>query len=254
MKLTNKILEAVNRGIKFALDDFEDDEKIQGQINSKVKYQGGTKEYLDLMNNVVDLGLPSGTLWCKYNLGCDWEKLNNNPQDTVPKNWYGYYYQWGELEPKENCSQKNYKFRNGRWGVTKYSDEDGLHQLLPEDDAATQKLGNNFHIPTEKQCQELQEYTNNKWIDGKIKLYQGIKGLAGMLLISKINSKQLFIPAAGIQECKKVIRSKVLCCIWSSYVDGWRMPSYIHYYNGLGYDYNWYERYNGLSIRPVVNL
>ena len=56
MKNYNKILEAVNRGIKFALDDFEDND-IQGQVNSKVKYQGGTKEWLDLMNEVVDLGL-----------------------------------------------------------------------------------------------------------------------------------------------------------------------------------------------------
>ena len=60
MKQYNKILEAVNRGIRFALDDFEDQEDIQGQVNSKVKYKGGTKEYLDLMNKVVDLGLPSG--------------------------------------------------------------------------------------------------------------------------------------------------------------------------------------------------
>ena len=30
MKNYNKILEAVNRGIKFALDDFEDQEDIQG--------------------------------------------------------------------------------------------------------------------------------------------------------------------------------------------------------------------------------
>jgi len=52
MKLTNKILEAVNRGIKFALDDYEDQEDIQGQSNSKVNHQDGTKEYLDLMNKV----------------------------------------------------------------------------------------------------------------------------------------------------------------------------------------------------------
>jgi hypothetical protein len=66
-----KILEAVNRGIKFALDDFDDQEELRGQVNSKVKYQGGMNKYLDLMNKVVDLGLPSGTLWCKYNLGVD---------------------------------------------------------------------------------------------------------------------------------------------------------------------------------------
>ena len=46
MKLTNKILEAVNKGIKFALDDFEDQEAIQGQVNSKVKYQGGLEQYI----------------------------------------------------------------------------------------------------------------------------------------------------------------------------------------------------------------
>ena len=44
MKTYNKILEAVNRGIKFALDDFEDDEQIQGQSSSKVKHSDGTKE------------------------------------------------------------------------------------------------------------------------------------------------------------------------------------------------------------------
>ena len=46
MKLTNKILEAVNKGIKFALDDFNDNEEIQGQTNSKVKYAGGMQQYI----------------------------------------------------------------------------------------------------------------------------------------------------------------------------------------------------------------
>ena len=86
-----QILEAVNRGIKFALDDFEDD-SIQGQVNSKVKYKGGTKEYLNLMNEVIDLGLPSGTLWCKYNLDVIPEQL------TKAEDWYGSYYACGELE------------------------------------------------------------------------------------------------------------------------------------------------------------
>ena len=40
-----QILEAVNRGIKFALDDFEDQDDIQGQVNSKVKNISNLKEY-----------------------------------------------------------------------------------------------------------------------------------------------------------------------------------------------------------------
>ena len=49
MIMNNKykqILEAVNRGIKFALDDFEDD-NIQGQTNSKVNNTSNLKEYLE---------------------------------------------------------------------------------------------------------------------------------------------------------------------------------------------------------------
>ena len=52
--LNNKILEAVNRGIKFALDDFEDNE-LQGQTNSKVNNTSNIKEYVrwqQLVNKV----------------------------------------------------------------------------------------------------------------------------------------------------------------------------------------------------------
>ena len=55
MKLTNKILEAINRGIKFALDDFEDDE-LQGQVNSKVSNKDHGFEGL-LFNEIVNIPL-----------------------------------------------------------------------------------------------------------------------------------------------------------------------------------------------------
>ena len=55
MKLTNKILEAVNRGIKFALDDFEDDE-LQGQVNSKVNNKDLGFEGL-LFNEIINIPL-----------------------------------------------------------------------------------------------------------------------------------------------------------------------------------------------------
>ena len=71
MKNYNKILEAVNRGIKLALDDYQDDELIgsTSQHNDVIDSEDIIKHKVDLMKEVVDLGLPSGTLWCKYNLG-----------------------------------------------------------------------------------------------------------------------------------------------------------------------------------------
>ena len=93
MKNYKQILEAINKGIQLALDDFDDEDQVQNNIKSKqVQNRDYTKEYLDLMNDVVDLELPSKTLWCKYNLG-----VNQN-QLIIPKDWYGDYYAWGELE------------------------------------------------------------------------------------------------------------------------------------------------------------
>ena len=86
MKNYNKILEAVNRGIQLALDDFDDDE-VQNIKSKQIQNRDYTKEYLDLMKDeVVDLGLPSKTLWCKYNLG-----VNQN-QLSIASDWYGDYY------------------------------------------------------------------------------------------------------------------------------------------------------------------
>ena len=111
MKKYNKILEAVNRGIQLALDDFDDEEQVQNIKSKQVNHRDYTKEYLDLMEEVVDLGLPSGTLWCKYNLGVDPTKL------LTPEDWYGDYYAWGDLEPNKTDEDGKIDFD---WSNQKY--------------------------------------------------------------------------------------------------------------------------------------
>ena len=268
MKNYKQILEAINRGIKFALDDF-DDEKIQGQINSKVKYQHGTKEWLDLMSDVVDLGLPSGTLWCKYNLDVDHNQLTN------AKDWYGGYYAWGELKPnKQKYNWDSYKFGKNYNKLTKYCNNlkyglngftDNLTELLPEDDAAYQnkKFYNfKFHIPTKEQCEELIKYTNNYWVNNydPNKLVHnpnddgGIQQLNGRIFEGK-NRNQLFIPAAGYYLGSDIYGVGSGCNLWSSslYLGVSNNACYLHLYsayNHLGSNY----RYDGFSIHPVINL
>ncbi len=62
----------------------------------------------------VDLGLPSGTLWATCNVGA------NSPQE------YGYYFAWGETEPKSDYSWSNYKWCKGTdRTMTKYCSESG---------------------------------------------------------------------------------------------------------------------------------
>jgi hypothetical protein len=49
------------------------------------------------MEDVIDLGLPSGTKWFKYNFGVDYKKLDKMPKDSIPEDWFGDYYAWGEI-------------------------------------------------------------------------------------------------------------------------------------------------------------
>jgi len=92
-----------------------------------------------LWDEVVDLGLPSETLWCKYDLG-----VNPN-QLSTPEDWYGDYYAWGEIEAKPNYNSYNYKFGKEYDKLTKYCNDpkrgfygfiDNLTELQPADDAA----------------------------------------------------------------------------------------------------------------------
>ena len=273
MKNYNKILEAVNRGIKFALDDFEDQEDIQGQTNSKVNhYKGSWKEYIDLLKyEVVDLGLPSGTLWCRYNLDVDPNQLSK------PEDWYGKYYAWGELEGNKRSEGgwitfqwDNYKFGN-ECDLTKYCNKtyyglngftDNLTELLPEDDIAYQKkkLHNfKFHIPTKEQCKELINHTNNYWVNNydPNKLVHnpeddGIKGLNGRVFEG--NGDIMFIPAAG-NYYNTIDNMGLACLLWASNLklDNPNEAYYLAFIsNSIGIYSN--DRYDGLSVRPVLNL
>ena len=273
MKNYNKILEAVNRGIQLALDDFNDDQ-VQNIKSKQIQNRDYTKEYLDLMKEVVDLGLPSGTLWCKYNLDVDPNQLTNR------EDWYGKYYAWGELEGNKTDKNgnicfywDNYKFGNYD-KLTKYCNDpkfglnnftNNLTQLLPEDDIAYQKkkLYNfKFHIPTKEQFEELLKYTTNYWVRNynPNKLVHnpeddgGIKWLNGRIFEGK-NKNQLFIPANGCC-CGSLIQGiQSFCILWSSSLclDCHAEAHYLYFNsNDIGIYEN--DRDGGYSIRPVVNL
>ena len=260
MKNYNKILEAVNRGIQLALDDFDDEEQVQNIKSKQIQNRDYTKEYLDLMNYVVDLGLPSGTLWCKYNLGCNYNLLNEHPEQSNSEDWLGDYYAWGEIQTKPTYTWDNYKFGKINQ-LTKYafnvkteydkSNIDNIDYLLPEDDAAYQNMhlhNFKFYMPTMQQFGELKKYTSVKYK----RKYNNIDQLYGALLISKINGNTLFIPAAGYREGSGINKVGSNIRLWSSSLSLVR-PDYAHYldlYSSNIYMSS-YSRCSGFSVRPV---
>ena len=138
--LYNKLIESIKTAIYESLFDDIDDIVTD---NDNVSTIIGDKLRGDY--NYVDLGLPSGTLWCTKNLGAE--------NETV----LGDYYQWGYTEPvKEGTRSLTYrdytKFNPSRDGetYTKYDNEKIHYQLDNSDDAACQETCGIFKMPTVK--------------------------------------------------------------------------------------------------------
>ena len=176
--------------------DNDNDKMIKKQSIQKSQ-KSSYEDYL-----FVDLGLPSKTIWCNFNIGVDYNKSLNKAED-----WYGEYFAWGEIKPKEIYNWESYKYgiptKPNTYKKYIYDSDtddsihsDGLYTLELEDDAAYQFTKNSAYkcaMPSENQFNELR---NNSLHEG-VYNYNGIEGLNGTLFTSKINDKSIFFPTAG---------------------------------------------------------
>lgn len=121
----------------------------------------------------VDLGLPSGTLWAKYNIG------------ATSETDYGDLFAWGATEPYrlngtipiDNTNNYSASYANKI-----------QHELYPNEDAATVHWGKGWKMPTKAQFDELLANTTDEWT--------AISGINGRKFTAS-NGKYIFFPAAG---------------------------------------------------------
>lgn len=134
------------------------------ELNAGVGVPKETMEY-------VDLGLPSGIMWAKCDLG-----------ETSPDK-YGDRYSWGETWTK--TTNDYYYFTDIVEGqYTKYDSRDKRFFLEKEDDAAYLRLGEGWRYPTENEMQEL--------IDNCTFTESTLNGWPGVMFVSKINNNYIF--------------------------------------------------------------
>ena len=189
----------------------------------------------------VDLGLPSGKKWSKKYLGAE----------TVTDE--GDCYAWGETSPKNpgyiDFTKEKYGLLDGAWGdFRRYNKKDGWKQLIPYDDAATARLGNKWHIPTETEVQELFDNCTAKEIT--------LNGKAGIALVSKINNNYIFFINNGLTADDKWYGTNQCIC-WTA--DLYKLD--VHYANifkiyidgdNIVTTTNWrQDRSSGMNIRPI---
>ena len=133
--------------------------------NSLVTH-GKTYKFADLEPEYeyVDLGLPSGTLWAKYNVG------------ATSETEYGNYYMYGKGARRYNSSDSAYT-----------GNEDPLSSVV---DTAVRVWGGSWHMPTRAQMQELIDNTTYQWVTD---YEDGINGG----IFTAANGNYVFFPAAG---------------------------------------------------------
>lgn len=207
----------------------------------------------DPLPDYVDLGL--SVKWATRNL-CE-TGLVSSPED------YGDYFAWGEVVPKDSYRWSTYEFascnQNDAFSsLLKYNTQsslgtvDNLTTLERNDDAAYVILGSQWRMPTLDEAKELInccDFVNTT-----------LNGVDGYLVTSRINGNSIFLPTAQYWDSNGIVdygygrywlsslytgynlNSKYACRI------SLRPPSYENYR-----DWDWFERFAGLSIRPVYD-
>ena len=201
---------------------------------------------LDIIHNEddrwVDLGLPSGILWAKYNVGA-----------TSPEE-YGGYYAWGETETKSSYTWENYKYK-----TTQPGPEDNLIWIgtyIGDDISQTQydvahiKWGEGARMPRLEDIKELVD--NCSW---SANTYNGVKGM----IVTGQNGNSIFLPFAGKHSSSEegLLSEGFKGFYWSGtyyedYIDNYAYFLFLSLYDNSYMYWEYYRfRFAGHSVRPV---
>lgn len=197
-------------------------EDIEKEICRLVDEVYNRKNSIENGHEWVDLGLPSGLKWASCNVGA------SRPEE------YGDYFAWGEVEPKGNYSNENYRYH------------DDPETLPLKADAAHANWGGNWRMPTDDEWTELREECEWKWCT-----QDGVSGYR----VTGPNGNSIFFPAAGYRYDTSLYDAGSDGNYWSS--------SLLTDYSGYAYCVDFYSsnvdrygdsRYGGRSVRPVCPL
>ena len=153
---------------------------------------------------MVDLGLPSGTLWANMNYGA-------NTEDQT-----GKYYAWGETTTKDSYTEENYLYRDSETGVYQTIGNNG-DIASTNYDAAFINMGNSWQIPSVAQFNELlnSSYTTWRW-----SLVNGVKGFIITSKMEGYKDRSIFLPSTGMIKGTELRRGSYSGTYWTQSMGG----------------------------------
>lgn len=183
-------------------------------------------------DDLVDMGLPSGTLWATKNLG------------ATAVTGYGWYFSWGNLEAHPEGS--GYNFNQTTYDATPAASISA--DLTLSQDAARANLGGAWRMPTKDDFVELfnDSYTTNEWTSN----YEN-SGVAGRVVTSKANGNKVFFPAGGRYSGTTLADKGTVGRYWSSKYLSSAGARFLKIDSNSAVPDGQNARYLGFSIRPV---
>lgn len=186
---------------------------------------------------VIDMGL--SVKWASCNLGA------NSPEGL------GDYYAWGEVKPKKQYNWKSYKWSGDDYDTqikynpkTEFGKTDWKHIIETIDDAARNRLGGQWRIPTLEEWDELFHNSDISYV-----IY---KGISGNMFMSKKNGNAIFLPFAGMRYDDQIGDIGKFGLYWSSSLDKENPDRAWSADMGISGSMMFaIMRYRGYSIRPV---
>ena len=176
--------------------------------------------------HMIDLGLPSGTLWSCCNIDASY------PEGC------GGYYAWGETEEKNNYSWKTYLYCEGTQETCQY-----LGNIAgTEYDVAHVKWGDAWRMPNYDEINELRNECSVETISFNNMVYDKYIGPNGNVII---------FPYAGLMWYGSNTDIGVELSYWASdqYPNTPYQAPYLHQKGLMGY--RWL--FEGLPVRPVYD-
>ena len=165
----------------------------------------------------VDLGLPSGLLWCEHNVGA------SRPEE------FGLYFSWGNVTGHAEGS--GYDFSQTNYDASAGAALTGNITVDDTYDMAHHNMGGLWRLPRPAEFSELNSNCDHVWIDED--------GVQGMRFTSRINGNAIFFPAAGYYNGTTLSNRGTYGYYWSS---GFYSASNAYY---LGF--------NASGVRPQSN-
>ena len=177
----------------------------------------------------IDLGLPSGLLWCEHNVGA-----------TTPYE-HGLYFSWGNVTGHAEGS--GYDFSDAVYAETDGAALTGNIAVGNTYDMARHNMGAPWRLPTSGEFKELNDNCDSEWTDED--------GVAGRRWTSRINGNSIFFPASGRYIGTSLDRRGTSGYYWSSTFNSATDAYLLYFYASGVYPQNYGNRRYGFPVRAV---